>query len=180
MIGQRATILNIEQTRKKLLELGAVFDDEYACKDIIFVPKKEEYNLSDDFLRARVYSKNNWSTKKVVLVRKQTEFTQHGKIDHVILRKEFDTEHEAFDFVTKELGNEFVYGFEFEREGWEYKLGHHNIFIEDIKEYQPSIEIETDSKDDLVILFEKIGVGEKVTISIPEIMRRILQSKSRV
>ncbi len=174
MIEGRALISNIEQTRKKLADLGAAFNSNYAFKDIIFVPKKAECNLSDDFLRVRVYTKNNWPTKKVVLVRKQTEFKDTGKIDNIILKKEFDAEQEAVDFVATELETEFERGFEYEREGWQYDFGKHRIFVEDIKGYKPSIEIEADSEE-IESLFTKIGVIEKIRVSIPEVMRRILK-----
>lgn len=176
MIEGRALILNIEQTRKKLAELEAVFNNNYAFKDIIFVPKKGNYNLNDDFLRVRVYIKTSWPTKKVVLVRKQTEFKKIGKVDNVILKKEFDTEQEAIDFVSTELGAEFERGFEYDREGWQYDFGKHRIFVEDIKGYKPSIEIEANSEDEIESLFTKIGVIEKINNSVPEVMRKILKS----
>lgn len=175
MIEGRALILDIEQTRKNLLDLGAVFNSNYAFKDIIFVPKKAEYNLSDDFLRARVYIKYDRPAKKVVLVRKQTEFKNVGKIDSILLKKEFDTEQEALDFVTTQLGAKFERGFEYAREGWQYDLGNCRIFVEDIKGYKPSIEIEADSEEEIESLFAKIGVIEKIHASMPEVMRRALK-----
>lgn len=175
MIEGRALISDIEQTRKKLTDMGAVLNSNYAFKDIIFVPKKANYNLSEDFLRVRVYTKNNWPTKKAVLVRKQTEFKEIGKIDNIILKKEFDTEQEATDFIAAELGTEFERGFDYEREGWQYDFGKHRIFVEDIKGYKPSIEIEADSEEEIETLFDKIGIIEKIHASMPEVMRGILK-----
>ena len=174
MIEARALIKNIEETKKKLEDLGATFDSNYAFKDIIFIPSKGVYDLKKDFLRSRVYIKNNWSTKKVILVRKQTEFKSVGKVDTVMLRKEFDTEEEANDFVKKEFGSEFKHGFEYEREGWQYNLAKHRIFVEDIKGYKLSIEIEAETDDQIRSLFEKIGIVEEIKTSIPEAMRQIL------
>lgn len=176
MIEARALILDIQQTRQRLEELGAVFDSDYGFKDIIFVPKKEAYNLSDDFLRARVYTNNNWETKPVVLIRKQTEFKEVGKIDHILLRQEFDTEQEAVDYVMTNLRDMFAYGFEYERNGWEYQFEGRQIFIEDIKGYKPSIEIEADSEQEIESLFSRIGILEKVSVSIPEVMEMIFGS----
>lgn len=175
MIEGRALIADIEQTREKLAELGAVFNSNYAFKDIIFVPKRKSYNLSDDFLRVRVYIKNNWPTKKVVLVRKQSKFREVGKTDTITLKNEFDTEREAFDFVSAKLGGEFERGFEYEREGWQYDLGKHRVFVEDIKGFKPSMEIEADSGGEIESLFTKIGIVEKIHASIPEVMRKILK-----
>jgi len=174
MIEGRAIISNIQETKQRVKSLGGDFKSSYAFKDIIFVPKKKNYNLSDDFLRVRVISKNNWPTKNVVLVRKQTEFKDIRKVDNIILKKEFDTESEALDFIKKELSAEFEYGFEYSREGWEYKLESRRIFIEDIENLKPSIEIEADSEENLQRLFDKIGVVEKLRKSIPEMVRESL------
>ena len=173
MIEGRALILNIKQTRKKLTDMGAVFKGNYVFKDIIFTPKKTNYNLSEEFLRVRVYAINNWSTKKAVLVRKQIEFKKTEKIDNIILKKEFDTEQEAIDFITAKLGTEFERSLEYEREGWQYDFGKHRTFVEDIKGYKPSIEIEANSEEEIETLFDKIGIIEKIHTSIPEIMRGI-------
>src|SRR3990167_7481771 len=129
MIEGRATISGIEDTRKQVEQFGAIFKGEYIFKDVIFIPKKDDFNLSDDFLRMRIYSKTNWPTKNIVLVRKQTEFKSTGKIDKIILKEEFDTEKEAVNFVETNLSSEFERRFEFSRIGWQYQLENHRIFI---------------------------------------------------
>ncbi len=173
MIVGRAVISNIEKVKNLLESWGSQFKSKYILKDIIFVPKKEEYNLSDDFVRVRINIRSDWPTKRVILVRKQTEFKETGKIDNLILKKEFDTEEEAFAFITKEIP-EFKRGFEYERIGWEYVLDENRIFIEDIKKWKPSIEIEANSDAELQELFDKIGILETVNSSVPEIMRQII------
>ena len=55
-------------------ELEDIMSFNWAFKDIIFVPKKNDYNLSDDFVRVRVMIKKNWPTKDVILVRKKPNF----------------------------------------------------------------------------------------------------------
>lgn len=173
MIEGRAIISGIEDTRKKVEQLGATFKGEYIFKDVIFIPKKDDFNLSDDFLRMRVYSKTNWPTKNVVLVRKQTEFKSTGKIDKIILKKEFDTENEALNFVEESLSSEFIMGFEFSRTGWQYQLENHRIFIENVEDFKPSIEIEAETEEELKSLFDKFDIIEIINESMPEIMRRI-------
>lgn len=175
MIEGRAIIADIGQTRKKLEEMGALFNGGYTFKDVIFVPKKPNYNLSDDFLRVRVYDKNNWRTNKAVLVRKQTIFKEVGKTDKIILKKEFESEQEALNFISAELAAEFERGFEYEREGWQYDIGKQRIFVEDIKGFKPSIEIEAESENEIEFLFSKIGVVEKINASLPEVMRKVLE-----
>lgn len=173
MIEGRAVIQNINKTRKKLEELGAIFKSYYVFKDIVFVPKKENYNLNDSFLRIRVHVKSNWPTKKVVLIRKKAEFKKIGKIDKIVLKKEFDTEKEATDFISEELSNEFKHGFEYSREGWEYYLMGKRIFLENIEHFQPSIEIEAESEKEILDMFSKIGIIEQIHDSIPETMRKL-------
>lgn len=173
MIEGRATVPGVGEAKTAIERLGGVFNSNYAFKDIIFVPKKANYNLSDDFLRARVYIKSNWPTKKVVLIRKQTEFKEVGKVDHIVLRQEFDTEQEALDYIKQELGTEFEYGFEYSREGWQYTLEGHLIFVENVEGLKPSIEIEADTDEQLQNFFDRIGAVERFHDSVPELVRRI-------
>jgi adenylate cyclase class IV len=173
MIESRWTIPSIKDTKKKVEELGGIFKSEYAFKDVIFVPIKEDFNLSDDFLRMRIYTKNDWPTKNIVLVRKQTEFTSTGKVGKVILKQEFDNEKSALDFINKNLASEFKKGFEFSRTGWQYELGNNRIFIEDIQGFKPSVEIEANTEEELKTLFNKLDVLEKVKESVPEVVRSL-------
>ncbi len=173
MIEGRAIIEDIEKVKASVESLGGQFKRNYILKDIIFVPKKENYNLSDDFVRVRVNIKSDWSTKRVILVRKKTEFKDIGKIDKIILKQEFDTEEEAFAFIEREIP-EFNKGFEYERNGWQYQLNDNRIFIEDINGWKPSVEIEAKSEEKLKELFDKIGILELVKSSVPELMRKLL------
>ena len=173
MIEGRAVIEKIEKTKVSVESLEGKFKSNYILKDIIFIPKKEDYNLNDDFIRVRVNIKSDWPTKKVILIRKQTEFKKIGKIDKVILKEEFDTEEDAFAFIKNKLP-EFQKGFDYKRDGWQYQLNNNRIFIEDIKGWKSSIEIEAESEEELKKLFDKIGILELVKYSIPEIMRRLL------
>ena len=176
MIEIRALISDIEETKRKIESVGGILKSNYAFKDIIFLPRTTNVDLNKDFLRLRVLSKNNWPTKDVILMRKHTVFKKIGKTDNIILRKEFDTEKEAMDFIKKEF-SDFEFGFKYLREGWQYELDGHRVFIEDIKEFRPSIEIEADSEEKLKELVQKTGAGELLKESIPEIMRNILDNK---
>ena len=177
MIEGRALVQSLEKAKASVTKLGGQFKSYYIFKDVIFVPKKKNYNWGEDLVRVRVYCKNDWPTKKVVLVRKKTEWKGQGKKDTIILKKEFDTEKEAFAFIKKNV-SEFEKECEYLREGWQYELKTYRIFIENIEKYRPSIEIEADNESDLQILFQKIGAGKIVTESVPEIMRRILKNPS--
>jgi len=176
MIEGRAIIENIEKTKKSVESLGGKFKSNYILKDIIFVPKKKKYKLNDDFLRVRINIKSDWPTKKVILIKKQTEFKNTGKIDKIIFKKEFDTEEEASSFIKSNIPG-FQRGFEYEREGWEYELEKNRIFIEDIKGWKPSIEIEAEKERDLKDLFKQIEFIELVKDSAPEVMSKLLNYK---
>ena len=176
MIEGRAIIEDIDTAKSSVESLGAKFKNNYSFKDIIFVPKaKGDHSLSNDFVRVRVYIKTNWPTKNVVLVRKKTEWKNHGKIDNVVLKEEFDSQEEAFAYIDKNLGPDFEKGFEYYREGWEYELDSCRIFIEDIKGYRPTIEIEAEDEEDLDSRLNKIGAVEILKESVPEIMRKNLK-----
>jgi len=177
MIEGRAIIKDIEKAKKSIESLGGIFKSNYILKDIIFIPKIGKYKLNNDFIRVRINIKSDWIAKKVILIRKQNEFKNIGKIDKILFRKEFDTEEEAFIFIQKKFP-EFKKGFEYEREGWEYQLNKNRIFIEDIKGWKPSIEIETEKEEDLEDLFNKIGVLELIKESIPEIMNKLLKHQN--
>jgi|WetSurMetagenome_2_1015567.scaffolds.fasta_scaffold01419_3 adenylate cyclase class IV len=172
MVEARAIISDIEKTKKKLENLGAVFQGDYIFKDIIFITDKKNYDLHDGYLRLRVYTKNNWPTKNYLLVKKQSKSSDISKNEKKILKKEFDSENEALNFINTEFYDEFKRDFEYSRKGWQYKLENSRIFIEDIENFKPTIEIEGEAEQKLELLFKKIGIVEKLNKSIPEIMAR--------
>ena len=171
MMEGRALIPSLEKAKAGVEKLGGQFKGDYISKDIIFIPKKV-YNLSKDFVRVRVYTKNNWPTKNVILVRKKTEWKDQSKIDNIAIKIEFDSEKEAFAYIKDNLP-EFEKGFEYSRHGWQYNLGMHRIFIEDIEKFLPSVEAEAENEVELQTLFRKLGVKKIVNESVPEIMQRI-------
>lgn len=60
------------------------------------------------------------------------------------------------------------------REGWQYNLGDSRIFIEDIDGFKPSIEIVSETEQEIQDLLNKIGIMEIIKESVPEVMRKIL------
>lgn len=158
--------------RERLESIGGSFNGRYSFNDIIFIPRDGDFNLNDSFVRVRVYSENNWPTKDVVLVNKQTEFKETGKTDKVLVREEFDTEKGAFSYLEKNFGG-YKRGFNYERVGWEYELDGHRIFVEDIEGFEPSIEAEAETVGALQKVFERIGIIKEVKDSVPEIMRKL-------
>ena len=76
MIEKRATIKSIKEAKEKVEAFGSKYIANYVFTDIIFIIKKGDYNLNNDFIRMRVYTKNDWPTKRIVLVRKKTNFNK--------------------------------------------------------------------------------------------------------
>ena len=174
MLEKRVKVKNIEKAKKKIMSLGANYKGNYAFQDIIFVSKKERTDLNKDFIRVRVYSKNNWKTKNVILVRKKTIWKDINKTSKVILKKEFDKEKEAFDFMDKKYNLQFENKFEYYREGWEYQFNLSHVFIENVEKIGSTVEIESENKNEMEDLFNKIGVEKILEDSMPEIMRKRL------
>lgn len=169
----RAVIENIEKTRQSVELLGGQFRNHYILKDTIYIPRNGQYDLSHDSIRIRENIKTNWPVKKYILTRKQTQSSGTGKIDNVIMKKEFDTEEEASTYMDQNMPD-FMKGFEYEKEGWQYQLDKNRIFIEDIKGWKPSIEIEAGTEKEIDDLLARIGIIETVHSSVPEIMRSVL------
>lgn len=65
---------------------------------------------------------------------------------------------------------DFKQGFEYRREGWEYGLGKQSIFVEDIENCPPTIEIEASDEKSLGILFQKLGVKKAIRDSVPNMV----------
>lgn len=173
MIVGRALINSIEETKSKVESLGGELKSNFIIKDIIFVPYKEDYNLTDDFVRLRVNIKSNWNTRRVVVTRKKTEFQDTGKVENYLLKEELDSEEEAFQFIQENL-SEFKQGFNFKKEGWQYQLNDNRIFIEDIQNWKPSVEIEAKDESELKELFDNLNVLDILNKSVPEIMENEL------
>lgn len=171
MIEGRAIIKDIEETRQALIKLGAECVAEYQFKDIIFVPRTDT-SLNDDYIRIRVYSKNNWPTKNVVVMRKKAKFHAVGKEDTIVLKKEFDSEDEARQYIEQEFNDSFIFGFEFSRVGWQYSMGEYRLFVEDIEKMPPVIEIEAGTEEALAQLYKNIGIIKELHDSIPELIKK--------
>ncbi len=170
MIEKRALVKDLKETRATIEKLGVKFKSNYIFRDIIFLSR--EKGVLDDIVRVRVYIKSNWPTKKVVLIKKKNEWANQTKRSNIFLKKEFDKEKEAFDFIKERLP-EFIRGPEYEREGWQYDFDDCQIFLEDIKGFKPSIEIESEDERKMDYLFKKLRIVNFLKESIPEIMYNI-------
>lgn len=173
MSEARAIIKNIDNTKKLVEELGGLFKGYYSFSDIIFLPKSGKADLNKEFIRLRVYKFNNWPTKKFVLTHKITEWENNSKIDTVVLKQEFNNGGGASEFIKMHFQNKVKKGFVYFREGWEYHLGKRRIFIENIKDFKPTVEIEALNQKDLNDIFKKLKALKRLSDSVPKIMQKI-------
>jgi hypothetical protein len=171
MIEERAVVRNIDGAIKKVKDLGAVFKGSYSCMDVIFVPKTGKYDLKKEYVRMKIYKTKNWPTKDIVVVHKKCEWKGHHKTDRIVLKKEFDRESEALNFITKEFPL-LRKGFQYFKHGWEFFLDGMKIFVEDTEGFRPTVEVEADNEKAISAFFDKMGIVEKLTDSMPEIMSK--------
>lgn len=163
----RGKINNIKDARDTVEKMGGVFKGFYSCTDFIFETKNVEEKL-----RLRVFKINNRKTENCILIHKTTEWSDKVKTDKIILQNKFDTIKEAVNFMIDHYGD-FKEDYEYSRDGWEYSLNKNSIFIENIEKLGPTIEIESDNKDDIENLFKFFDVIELFSESTPEIMRKL-------
>ena len=174
MISGRARITSVDEARALIERQGSALDGHYISKDIIYVPKKVSFNLSDDFLRMRICLVKDWPTKEVILLRKQTQFEGASKVERTVFKQEFDAVDEARAYVEAHFMNEFAFGFEYQREGWSYQVDGQRVYVEAIDGLPPTIEAESDSPERLAELFIKLGALERYEASVAELIRRSL------
>ncbi|HLC75403.1 MAG TPA: hypothetical protein VJH88_06150 [Candidatus Nanoarchaeia archaeon] len=165
----RAIIQDIEKAKIAVEAAGAMYKGNYKFRDVIF----KENDSDDDILRMRIYIKSNWPTRKVSVIRKKTEFNGLIQKNKVILKLEFESESEALEFMSKKIAKSLIMKAEYVREGWEYQLKSARIFIEDIKGWKPTVEIEAETAADIENIFDKIEVIKRLHESVPEIMCRL-------
>ena len=172
MAEARAIIKDIEKAKRTLEKLGAESQGSYSFTDTIFAPKSNNFNLNNETLRLRSIKKSNHETKPFVLVQKKYELKNGIQKDKTLLRKEFNTENEALGFIHTYF--KFNPLFEYYRDGEEFHLGKARIFIEDIKDFKPCVEVEAKDEKDIEEIFLKLNIAERLTETLPETMRKII------
>ncbi|GMU18893.1 MAG: hypothetical protein AMXMBFR12_00850 [Candidatus Babeliales bacterium] len=162
----RAYISDVNTTRNALEGLGATLKSDYAFTDYIYQPNDRHVDLSKEFIRLRVYEKTAWKQKNYVLVHKLKG--PAGMTGQTPIHKEFDTLAEA----QHALKDNYHLDFQFYRKGWEYQFSAMKIFVEDVQNIRPTIEVVTPNKKDIDSLFEKLGLTEIITDSVPRLIEK--------
>jgi adenylate cyclase class IV len=165
----RAHINDSNTAQTRLHATGAQFRGSYAFTDYIYQPCAGHLDLDKEFVRLRVYKKTNWQHKKYVLVHKRQEQLESTK--KTIVHKEFDTMQQAQQALQ---GAAYVFDFSFYRKGWQFSFNDCQIFVEEIEESSPTIEIIAPDKEQIIDLFKVVGATPIVTHSIPYLMQQTL------
>ena len=175
MFDARTFVETIDTARALLEKKKAIFQGEYAIHDVIFAPKESGLKIDHIFLRLRSIPKNIWNEKSVIVAIKQTEQRKVGKQSLIPLKKQFDTEKEARDFIEAHYSNQFEYLFEFNRIGFQYDLGSDQVDLEDIEGLH-SIEFKSDTEEGLLKLLTLFDAKEVINgpsvVSIKDLLGR--------
>lgn len=151
MIEARSFVSEIDTTRTLLEENSAVYKGEYILTDKIYSSYNPEKPLNDEFLRLRTYHKNIWQQKDVIVAVKIHDQKEIGVDTVVPLKKEFDTEDKAQEFIDENLLNQYKYEFTFTRTGWQYSLGEDEIDLERVDDLENfyTVEFKSDTVEGL-------------------------------
>lgn len=99
----------------------------------IYASKDVRQPIDTVFLRLRSITKNIWHEKPFIVAIKQTELKEVGKRSFIPLKKQFDTEQEAKDFIQHTYADQFIFLYEFNRRGWQYDMDEHQVDLEEIE-----------------------------------------------
>lgn len=160
-------IVNKQNIDTAIEKLNLIKKSEFAFYDLIY-QNKNGANIAKDTLKVRVYQKNEWKTKDVLLIRKTAPIINGSKEDKVLLRKEFDTEKEAIDFINANFDNEYEYKFKLEKNGLEYSNDDLRVWVEEIKDIGISIEIGSENQEKIENAIQLFDIKERLEISVPE------------
>ena len=168
MLYCRIVIKN-ENVSTILKDLNCKLKSEYDFYDLIYLSKLGK-SITEDTLKIRVYNKNEWNTKDVLVIRKTAFLVNGAKEDRVLFKEEFDDVENAQKYVNNSFKDEFEYAFKLSKCGKEYISDKCRIWVEEIENFDLSVEIETTNEQILEDVINRFDVIERLEKSIPEIM----------
>ncbi len=177
MIEARSFVFEIETTRKILEENGATLKGEYLQEDRIYSSYTPPKDLDDEFLRLRIYHKNIWPQKDVIVAVKIHEQKEIGVDTEVPLKKEFDSVEEAEKFIEENLLDTYKYEYTFTRTGWQYALGEDEVDLEkvdDLKDFY-TVEFKSETVEGLKKLESLLQLKDVILGPIASHMKELLQ-----
>ncbi len=176
MIEARSFVSEIETTRQILEENGAILKGEYLQEDRIYSSYNPPKDLDDEFLRLRIYHKNIWPQKDVIVAVKIHDQKEIGVDTEVPLKKQFDSVEEAEKFIEENLLGQYKYEYTFTRTGWQYSLGEDEIDLErvdDLKDFY-TVEFKSDTVEGLRKLESLLKLRDVIEGPIASHMKEIL------
>ncbi len=175
MLEARTFVDNLNKAKEILKSQNANLKGKYASQNIIYASKDPSKTLADVFLRLRHHSLNIWEEKDVIVAIKETKLKRIGKDSIIPLKKEFDTEEDAREFIDKNYSGQFKYSFEYGCIGWQYNLGGDQVDLEDIEGHL-SIEFKSKTVEGLERLLKLFGIKEVIkgptVIAVKEMLNR--------
>lgn len=167
MIYSRIILYDDTKIEEALNSLNTVKKSEFAFYDLIYL-NKNGASITEDTLKIRVYIKNEWDYKNVLVIRKTAPVINGVKEDKVLVREQFDSLEEAQKYVDNHFSQDFEFKVKLEKSGVEYGTDNLRIWVEDIKEIGWSIEFGSESEETIENAIKLFNVKERLEISVPE------------
>ncbi len=134
-------ILNDNKNVNNIEDFKVKKASEYAFYDLVYL-NKNGASITEDTLKIRVYQKNEWDSKAVLVIQKRATLENGAKVDKVLTREQFDTEEEALKFVENNLSQDYEFSFKFSKTGIEYKNENIRVWVEDVENIGITLELE--------------------------------------
>lgn len=176
MFDARIFLNSLEEARRVLQRHHAVHKGDYEIVDSIYRSVDASQPLEKVFLRLRAVPQNIWDEKPYIVSIKNTELKNVGKQSIIPVKKQFDTEREAQEYISQNHLDNFVYDFVCHRFGEQYFIGEDGVDLE-IIEGHPSIEFKSKTEDGLQKLLQLFNVSADQVIKGPSVVaiKKILQ-----
>lgn len=180
MLEARAFVKEIKDAREILEKNNAVFKGEYICHDFIY-SSTDGKSLAEEYLRFRINEKNIWDEKDFIVAIKQTYKNRIGKDSIFPMKKEFDNEQSARDFIKNNLSDKYKFNFEFKRIGWQYYLGDDCVDLEKVLDVEDcyTMEIKSQTEEGLERLAQIFNLTELIEGPSVVAIRSLLASSSK-
>jgi adenylate cyclase class IV len=172
-IEVRGYIDDIEKVRNRLEDINAIYKGEYDFKDLIFTLGEKPLNEVNDYLRLRQIIKSARQDSGIKFDKK-LKTSEGQEIEEV--SKLYKRRDNAIRYIRLNF-KDYRKILEYSRKGWEYFHGRCNIFVEDIENLGPSLEIEAWSPEEVEGYFKVLEIEERYSKSVADLVwdNRILQ-----
>ena len=179
----RYFVESIADIRARLEQMGAAGQGEYSFTDTIFCLVGKNVDLNLGYIRLRHTQRSNRPGNPFTITRKQTILGNgtNRRVYTLHLSPPIDNETEAIEMLKFKCGGDLEQLLQYSRIGWEYLWEYSkrtiNIFVESIAVagLHPSVEIEAENAATLEHCAAQLGLQERITYSVPEMVRKHLQ-----